>query len=184
VLLEKLIDLDYSTVPVLNERNEGTHAQWLAVFDRSPETFGIVTEGDAVAGYWHFVALAPKAYDVALSGRMLDGDLTADKVLPLDKKGDYDAYMVMWTTHPNHRSPALSQALRSSFAQALLGFAERGRIIHYVCGTAYTAAGGRLMQRIGMAVHGPHQDGGNVYRGKASVIVRKILERTTYHRSS
>jgi hypothetical protein len=70
----------------------------------------------------------------------------------------------------------LSHALRSSFAQAVLGYAKKGVRIHYFCGNAYTEDGGRLMDAIGMKRQCPHVDSGQLFRGKATVMVRKILE--------
>ncbi len=163
-LLKHLIDLDYLFFQDLTDSHEGHAVQWAPVFMDHPETWRLViTPGNEIIGYWHFVPLFEDAYEQARSGELLDSLITTDKVMVFEFPGDYDIYFVSIGLLPQYRRTKAFKLLLHSLFDVLLALARDGIFIRRVCANAYTDSGIAMCKTFAMTNERRHRERGEVY---------------------
>lgn len=162
-LLERLIALDHKLIGAsLNEEREGTVAQWAPVFMTHSESWKLlVLRPKKIVGYWAVAALKDGHYARALSGELLDSEITTDTIDPLDIPGTYNLYFVLLGVLPN--IPRGGEKLVDSFFHELEQLALRGVFFKSICANAFTKDGVRVCDGFGMVKIGDHKDFGVVY---------------------
>ena len=161
-LLDEIIKLDYELIPGMDARDEGTAEQWTDVFMKWPQTWRLLVSGaSTIVGYWHFVTLKKEYFETAMQGRLLDSQITEDKVAPMEKPGDYDVYWVMTGVVSRLQHTTAYDVLYGSFLRVAEDLADRGIFIRSICD-----AGAAVSERFGRRVVAKHVSKGDVYMGK------------------
>jgi hypothetical protein len=163
-LLDELIKLDYQTIDQLTQEHEGEIAQWAPVFMDHPDTWRLLTAGpEKIVGYWHFVPLFSSEFDLAMSGRLKDSQITTDLVRVLELPGWYDIYFVSICAQPLYRRTTRMRPLFRSFFDVVLDLGLEGVRIRRVCTNAYTRSGEALCKDLGFRLEQKHSEKGNIY---------------------
>jgi len=164
-VLQQMIDIDYLTMPNLNDRNEGRMDQWLPVILNHPDTWRLLVDRAArrVVGYWHFVPLFDGDYERALNGQFYDIEITADRLCFLAIPGRYRAYFVGIATLAPHRSVKSFRLLFDSFLEQLVMLAERGVFLEEMCTNAFSPEGVSLCETLRMERVRDHEEFGRIY---------------------
>ncbi|HYK01960.1 MAG TPA: toll/interleukin-1 receptor domain-containing protein [Thermoanaerobaculia bacterium] len=163
-LLAQLINLDYQFFHDLTDAHEGHAEQWAPVFMDHPETWRLITTpGNAIVGYWHFVPLFEDAFQLALSGELLDSAITTDKVKIFEFPGDYDIYFVSIGLLPQYRRTKAFKLLLSSLFDVLLTLARDGIFVRRVCANGYTDSGVAMCKTFSMRNECRHRERGEVF---------------------
>lgn len=150
-LLERLIELDYDSVGeigVLDEAHEGTVEQWVPIFRAHPESWRLLTKGDRIVGYWHFLALGADRMAQARAGRLLDGELSLDDVVRLDRPGWYSVYIAMIVCEPKYRFGHAFNLLFNSIFEAIELLAVQRIFIEDIVFAAWTPMSVKMAERL------------------------------------
>lgn len=163
-LLDELIRLDYETIDGLTPDHEGQISQWAPVFMDHPDTWRLIIEEPAkLAGYWHFVPLFDREIQLVRQGRLIDGDITTDKVRLFEIPGQYDIYFVSLCIKPQfRRSFAVSPLLRSLLA-IMRDLAREGVFFRDVYANAYTKSGEAICKSFDLRPLVNHTSHGQIF---------------------
>jgi hypothetical protein len=150
-ILKRLIELDYKDIRGLKPQDEGKLNQWANVFRKSPDSYRIlIDDSGKIAGYWHFVSLNSKTYDLVKSGRLLDSQINRTNIYPLTKPGTYNMYYIAILLVPELRDTKAILLLNNSFFDAIELFAKKNIYFTEFCANAYTKDGVKFFRRFGM----------------------------------
>lgn len=152
-LLDRLIEIDTQILPHLRSPEVGTPEQWLPVFQESPSTWRILTCGSEIVGYSHYLCLTREAFDLAVDGRLRDGEIEPSMVefpLPLDSSQTYRMYVVMLGVTPPHERPSADMTLLRDFVRQIQAAADAGVFFSEVCTVAFSSKSAFLCRQIGM----------------------------------
>ncbi len=164
-LLRKIIELDKQLLgkALTTEAREGTTQQWAPVYMAHPEGWEILITGKKrITGHWCFFALNEDTYQKAISGHLLDSEITLDKTVKFDVPGHYNIYFCMLGALQN-LLPRAGTHLLNSFFDRVQKLAERGIFLREICANAYTDDGKRVCEGFGMERVCEHIDHGTIY---------------------
>ncbi len=150
-LLERLIELDYDSIGEISDMDvayEGTVEQWAPIFRAHPESWRLLTKGDRIVGYWHFLALRADRMAQARAGRLLDGDLALQDVVRFDAPGSYSVYMAMIVCEPKYRFGHAFNLLFNSIFEAIELLATKQIFIDDIVFAAWTPMSVRMAERL------------------------------------
>ncbi len=171
-LVEEVTRLDYECIDSLTQPDEGDLDQWVPLFLNQPDTWRLMTAGPGkVAGYWHFVRLRDPEFELMTKGKLLDGGITTETVLPLDRPGQYDIYFVSLCMRPEYqklRNARAATVLIGAFFDSASVMAQRGVFIRNFYANAYTLDGAAICECFGMHPVGRHDSRGLVYAKRFS----------------
>ena len=171
-LLEEFIALDYGTLEGLTAAHEGSPRQWAPVFMNHPETWRmLVSAPGEIRGYWHFAPLFPEDYERATTGRLLDSEVTADRVRMFELPGEYAVYFVQLCPHQRFRHPVHVRQLFRSILDVLEELADQGIFVRELCANAYTDVGRAICKSCGLAPLCSHIEHGSIFGGP----IRNVL---------
>lgn len=166
-LQQALHELDYETMAGLTDEHSGLVEQWGPVFSEHPESWRLLyTQEGELIGYWHFVTLFPNDHESARNGRLLDIDITADRVQAFEIPGTYDIYFAGICIRPEYRRPKVMKTLLWSLLSVLESLAREEVFVGEVCANAFTPGGAAICKSLGMRPHVKHLDHGEVYLGR------------------
>jgi hypothetical protein len=175
-LLQEFIALDYETLAGLKVSHEGTPAQWAPIFMEHPQTWRMLFDRPKnVIGYWHYVPLFPEDYDLAISGRLLDSLITADRAQYFEFPGRYRIYFVQVCLRPRFRFPRITSLLFTSVFNVLLELAREGVFVEEVCANAYTETGRALCRTFRLTTMGPHIEHGEIFASNVGAVLSHSL---------
>jgi hypothetical protein len=177
--LKALIKLDYETLEGLVEGDEGHPEQWAPIFMNHPTTWRMLLSSDnAIRGYWHFAPLFPDDYARAGEGKLLDSEITADRIPEFSQPGQYDVYFVQICLLPRFRQIAHKRLLLTSVVDVLEELAAADIYVRHVTANAYTAVGEAMCGSFGLTEHGPHVSHGKLFMGPIADVLRSPLARS------
>jgi hypothetical protein len=163
-LLEKLIELDYQTISGLDPDNEGHTEQWSPVFMDHPDSWRLLVDHhNDIVGYWHFVPLFENYYNQAKEGKLLDSEITSEKLCYLEMPGIYKIYFVSISIMPKYRNAMSFNLLINSFIDRLDDLAKKGIYFHEMIANAFTPQGISLCKTLEMNFICDHADYGKIY---------------------
>lgn len=175
-LLEELIKLDYGTNATLTHIHEGDPTQWGPIFMDHPDTWRmLIAEPKKIVGYWHIAPLFNEDYAQAKSGKLLDSEITSDRVQHFEIPGVYDIYFVQVCLSPEFRKPRNTQLLFETFFETLEELSKNGIIVREVTTNALTPTGISLCKTFNMSFVCEHEHGGSVYCAPIAHILRNPL---------
>lgn len=166
-LIQALVELDVALVPHMSALDEGTVAQWAPVFRESPFTWRLLTFGERIVGYWHYVCLKDSYFQLARNGELRDSGITADTIEApsyLTPSRSFKMYVVMVGVHPAHQHLGAGSKLIASFVREVQRAAANGLFFEEVVAVAYTPQGHDLCRGFGLSpsvVHGSAATGSN-----------------------
>jgi len=167
-LLEELIKLDYETIEGLTSDHEGHVAQWAPVFMDHPDTWRlIIQEPRVIVGYWHFVPLFEKEMRLAKQGKLLDSDITTDKVRFFELEGQYDIYFVSLCIKAEFKRTFAVSPLLRSLLEIIRNLASQGVFFRDICANAYTPSGVSLCKSFDFRELTDHRSHGKVFYRRA-----------------
>lgn len=158
-LLGLLVDIDSDLVPNMNPLEMGTIEQWVPIFHASPSTWRLLTYGDKVVGYWHYLYLKNEYFDLVKNGQLRDSQITPemlDHPTFLQPEKTYKLYMVMIGIHSTHRFMGAGGKLINSFLLELERTARQGILFSEFATVAHTRPGEALCRDLGMEKIGNH----------------------------
>lgn len=165
-LLEEFIRLDYETLDSLRPADEGSPHQWAPIFVSQPDSWRMISPANGViAGYWHFVPLGDADWRLALSGQLLDSDITVDRIPFFQLPGRYRIYMVQVCLVPGYRGTASVRLLFRSIFDVLNALAQEDVFVTDVSANAYTAEGAALCKAFSLDAGCAHSKHGTIYSG-------------------
>ena len=159
-LVERLIEIDTQLLPHLRLADVGTAEQWFPILQESSSTWRILTHGGEVVGYWHYLCLTAEAFDLAMDGRLRDGEIEPSMVefpLPLDSDHMFRMYIVMFGVDPLHQGPVAEMTLMRDFVSEMHTAAEAGVFFSDICTVAFSPKSAFLCQQVGMRRIGSYQ---------------------------
>lgn len=163
-LLEAFIALDYATLEGLTAAHEGSPRQWAPVFMNHPETWRmLVSAPEEIRGYWHFAPLFPEDYERARNGRLLDSEITADRIRLFELPGEYEIYFVQLCMHQRFRHPAHVRQLFRSIFDVLEELADQGIFVRELCANAYTDIGRAICKSCNLSLLCEHVEHGSIF---------------------
>jgi hypothetical protein len=163
-LLEEFIALDYATLEGLTPAHEGSPQQWAPVFMNHPETWRmLLSSPEEIRGYWHFAPLFPEDYRRAKTGRLLDSDITADRIRMFELPGEYEIYFVQLCMHQRFRHAAHVRQLFRSIFNVLEELGEQGIFVREICANAYTDIGRAICKSANLEPLCEHVEHGTIY---------------------
>lgn len=175
-LLEELIKLDYSTIEALTHIQEGDPQQWGPIFMDHWDTWRMLfVEPTKIVGYWHMAPLFEEDYEKAKSGKLLDSEITPDRVQHFEIPGHYNAYFVQVCMLQEDRGPTNMKLLYETFFETLNNLAKNGVFIKEIAANAMTNAGISLCRQFNMSLVCAHEHGGTVYSASFRDICRSFL---------
>ncbi|AOW14383.1 hypothetical protein LPB72_03420 [Hydrogenophaga crassostreae] len=158
-LLAQLVDIDFDLVPNMSTLEEGTIEQWAPIFQASPSTWKLLTHGNKIVGYWHYLNLKDEYFDLVKIGQLRDSQITPemlDHPTFLEPGKSFKLYMVMIGIHSTHRFMGAGGKLINSFLMELERTASQGILFSEFATVAHTHSGEALCRDFGMEKIGHH----------------------------
>ena len=163
-LLDEIVQLDRDCIPEMTLTDEGTPGQWLPIRTQHPDTMRLLVEKPGtLAGYWSFVPLFDQDFALAREGKLVEGELTADRIPEFELGGRYHMYFVMMALKPQFRHCEAIHALYHSFFGVMENLAEKGVFFDEVVTNAYTPSGVGVCRSLGMQFLTRHVNHGDIY---------------------
>ena len=150
-LTQRLIDLDWGSIPGLVPEAEGTLEPWTELHAQLHDCGRLlVAEEETIAGYWLLAPLQPEAFARAAAGRLRDGELSlADVELP-GPRGTLDVYLIVMTVAPGWANTVTRHRLVDSLFDHFAELADLGLYINRLCFCAYSLQSEALARSLGM----------------------------------
>jgi hypothetical protein len=175
-LLEELIRLDYSTTESLTHLQEGDPQQWGPIFMDHWDTWRMLfIEPKKIVGYWHIAPLFDEDYQKVKSGKLLDSEITSDRVQHFELPGHYNVYVVQVCMAQEYRGLRNTQTLFETFFHVLDHVAKNGVFVKEMAANAITQTGIALCKTFNMSPVCKHDHGGVVYSAAIRDIFRNTL---------
>lgn len=152
-LIERLIQLDYSTMSGVNFDQVGSVDQWTRVMKASPFTWRVLVFGQEVVGYWFYVCLNDSTFERAKKGDLKESQIDLENiVIPynLDKQKLYKMYILALTIDRKHQDPINGGKFILSFINDMRRLAEGGIFFSEVCTVAHTREGSNICKHFNM----------------------------------
>lgn len=149
-VLGQLIDLDRKLIDPEAALSADAIARWVAIFEALPDSWRLLTLGDAIIGNWHFVPLDPETYARCRTGAFGDEDLRVEHLQSLDLPGRHDMYLAALILEPAHHDGRTMRLLLQSYCERLAALATRDVYFDRICASAWTPAAVVLCRRLGM----------------------------------
>jgi hypothetical protein len=166
-IINELLELEYAMSPELTLDFSGTSDQWIPILDAHPETWRVLlNEERRIIANWHFVALGSKDFKRARNGRLLEREISADKVRHIDIPDFYNIYFVAAFIEPQARQLHTLQLFRTSILDHFLYLAKGGVFIDMLCTNAYSPSGEAFCNSFGLPPGKRHSHGGVMYERK------------------
>jgi hypothetical protein len=163
-LLDELIKLDYKTMDGLTEVHEGQISQWAPVFMDHPDTWRLIINApENIIGYWHYVPLFGQEYTLAMNGKLMDSEITTDKVKIFELPGWYNIYFVSICILSQYRRTPAIRLLFDSLISVVTNLASEGVMIKEILANAYTDSGKSLCKSLDMKFLKKHEDHGEIF---------------------
>jgi transcriptional regulator with XRE-family HTH domain len=143
-LIERLIQLDYSTMSGLNFDQVGSVDQWTGIIRASPFTWRVLVFGQEIVGYWFYVCLDDRTFEKAKKGELKDAEIKVeDIVIPynLNKDQLYKMYILALAIDRRHQDPISGGKFILSFVNDIRRLAEGGIFFSDACTVAHTVEG-------------------------------------------
>jgi predicted MPP superfamily phosphohydrolase len=163
-LLDEIVQLDRECIPEMTSVDEGTPSQWLPIRMQHPDTMRIIIDKpESLSGYWSFVPLFDSDFKLAKEGKLVESELTADRIPEFELGGRYHMYFVMMALKPQFRHCEAIHALYHSFFNTIEDLAEKGVFFDEVVTNAYTPNGVGVCKSLGMQFLTKHVNHGDIY---------------------
>lgn len=169
-LLERLIEIDTSIVPSVTLQDEGTVEQWAPIFHASPFTWKLLTQGDQIIGYWHYVCLNETSFSRVKARELRDAELTLSMLdFPSYRHSDsnFRMYITMIGIDSRHLNSFSGIKLMRSFIHDIELATKSGLFFSDIAAVAFTPYGLSLCKDFGMKYLGQHIN--SKYSGMADV---------------
>lgn len=143
-LIERLIQLDYSTMSGINPDQVGSVDQWTRIIKASPFTWKVLVFGQEIVGYWFYICLNDRTFEKAKNGELKESQIDVeDIVVPynLDKDKVYKMYILALTIDRKHQDPINGGKFILSFVNDIRRLAEGGVFFSEACTVAHTLEG-------------------------------------------
>jgi hypothetical protein len=172
-IVKTSISLDYETMDGLTEEHNGDLEQWVNITNTNADSMRWLLDGKNIIGYWHFTALFHEHFLKAKSGRLLDSEITCEKI-PLLLPGTYNIYFVGICLKETYRRKTITFGkLLFNIIEVIEEFAKKGIFINEICALAYTHNGIQLCKSIGLKYIKEHVEHGKIYCGNIMSLLDK-----------
>lgn len=157
-LIERLNDIDLRAIPEMTESELGQVDYWARLFHASPTTWRVLSLGDVIVGYWHFIVLQPDTARRLRDGRFVETNLALEDIrLPkaILPPARVDIYVSGFSIDLPFQTPAMTHLLLGSLIAAIGDLETAGVTVQRVYADALTPASMQLALAMGFApVHG------------------------------
>jgi hypothetical protein len=149
-LLKMLVDLDHQLIEKISDDAEGNAKQWSLIFRSQPNSWRLIvdTRKKSVVGYWEMHPLFPEYFEMAKSGRLVDGQLTLGMIEVFEIPGYYNVYFSMIGIKEDYReryqNEGLYGTLVGSIFDVLYKLTGKDIFVREIAAAAWTLQGERL----------------------------------------
>lgn len=165
----ELLALDARNLRIEDPRDLGAVEQWAPIFEAMPDTWRLLTLGEAIIGYWHLLPLTREALSLVRAGKLRDGGIDWERIELIAFPGRYHGYLSSFVADPPYRYGKPFQAMVDSLVDTLARLAEGGVLFEEMLTPGFTREGRKLLDRLGFACVG-------AYAGRADI---PLYETTT-----
>lgn len=158
-LLERLIEIDTSIVPSVTLLDEGTVEQWAPIFHASPFTWKLLTQGDQIIGYWHYICLNESSFSKVMARELRDAEIEPNMLeFPSYRHSEctFRMYITMIGIESLHLNLFSGTKLMRSFLQEIELATTSGLFFSDIAAVAFTPYGLSLCRDFGMQYLGRH----------------------------
>ena len=140
--------------PDLPESFAPCHPTWTDFYETFTGNWGAVLSGDEIVAKWSLPFLLPEDEQAFREGRLLETDMTADRVRRAVLPGTYFGYCPALIVAPGHE--AASAPLLASFIRFLEDLARRDILLHGIGTISVSVGGAQICRDLGMTKLGTH----------------------------
>ncbi|WP_421930770.1 hypothetical protein [Phenylobacterium sp.] len=179
-LLQRLIGLDHAALAGLGDKTEGSAEQWAPVFEKSPETWGLVVfRGSFIVGYWSLFSISQKLVGALKRGQLYDSKIVSQEVRQVSEPGPHSLYFVMIARHPDFSRAGgeIFRLMMRSMAQAMASLRKDRVHIDAIYANATSAEGESLCRTLGLEAFSTSVQGGQVYKIEKFDLLEQRLAR-------
>jgi predicted MPP superfamily phosphohydrolase len=163
-LVKELMKLDNDFLTGIEPSDEGTLEQWIPSVDAHPDTWRVILgDNDEVVGYWHYVPLFDEDFEIAKGGKLLESNITTDRVPEFEIGGHYHLYFVMIALKPEYRHTEAIHLMYHSFFSVLEQLAEEGIFFDDILTNAFTPSGVSICKSFKMSPIAQHISHGTMF---------------------
>ncbi|MXQ09334.1 hypothetical protein GQ651_15925 [Alphaproteobacteria bacterium GH1-50] len=145
--------------PDLPEGFAPCHPTWTDFYETFTGNWDAVLSGDEMVAKWSLPFLLPEDEQAFREGRLLETDMTADRVRRAVLPGTYFGYCPALIVAPGHE--AASAPLLASFIRFLEDHARRDILLHGIGTISVSAGGAQICRDLGMTKLGTHVTDGS-----------------------
>lgn len=132
-LVGRVLDLERKTIGVSDPRYCGNLDAVTDIFSANPDSWRVLTRGNAVVGVWNILPLGPLAYDDIRSGLRGDGEVSLRDIETLELPGTIDVVLSSMAIDESIRTPKAFALLMRSLLSVTCSLATRGVVLRSIC---------------------------------------------------
>ena len=144
--------------------------QWDAIDRAYPDNTKMLMINNKIRGFWTFLVLKDEIFQLALRGKLREGQITLDSLEDMQTSKEYKGYFLDIVVSKKHRTLRNLHLMIDAFAGQIEAYAERGCFLVEWCANAYSDAGKRLSDTFGLKYVCDHEEEGEgqIYYAKLS----------------
>jgi len=165
---KKMEELIYDTLGEVSSDHMGELDQWDEIDRAYPKNTKMLVIGNEICGFWTFLVLTDKYFDIAKQGKLHEADITLQALDDMKVSSEHKGYFLDIVVSPKHRTMQNFLMLIRAFIEQLEAYAESGHYLIEWCANGYSDAGRKLCKTFGLEFVCNHeQEGeGEIYYGK------------------
>ncbi len=157
----------------LGPEDIGDIANWVSIMMDHPDTWRLLVTGPRqIIGYWHFIPLFDEQYASAKNGRLIEGELTVDKIPLFELSGQYNVYFSTICIKKPFRRYAATCLLFKALFTHFTDLAKKKIFIREVCANAWTPEGEAICKSLKLDYLKEHRKAGKIYYAPFSKILK------------
>lgn len=181
-IMRQCMSLDYDNINGLDEASAGTIRQWRPIVESWRDGYSLLVDpGWNVIGYWHFLPLSPRLFEMACAGELEDVMIKVEEMPVMGLPGFHDVYFVVVLVKPELRSCKATRLLYEAFLERLRYLSRQNIFINSICTNAFSPEGLALCRTVGMKKLRNHKRLGEIYFLDADGISRFIKRDVELH---
>lgn len=163
-VVEKLIEIDYTTIENLKEEDEGDSSQWTPIAEKYPTLWKIlVTKSRDIVWALHYAPISDDILKEILDGTLCESSLTFDKIPVFIPGKTYTIYLIAITLLPEYQKTHASTLLERALINDLLELEKRTVHIGSLYTNAYTQKWENHVKKYDFQYVRDHLDHGKIY---------------------
>ena len=161
----QLVENDYINCNGIGIENEGTAMQWEEFLQDSTDTFQYIINGEnQIVGDWSIVALTDEAFEEALTGELLEKDMTVYNTEMICFPNIYNGYILSLGLLPDYRNTTIHNLLVDSFLKQIEEYSNNGIFFKSWCINVFSKETEALVRSLGFKYVCDNKVLGKIYK--------------------